>query len=149
MFESLRRGTNYAARARGRAADYRLHARVWLVCRLPLPCWLDFLIFCVFFVNRFHALFLKCNGMHLEIAHKYDTRTLNAIQLDPWNSWKVLHFLRTWSVLSRRRARLSAAAGPGAARRWRRSDADLGRGGSVGQNCRGLVLGCIESKFCK
>ena len=45
--------------------------------------WMYFLIFFVFFVNRFHALFLKCNGMHLEIAHKYDSRTLNAIQLDP------------------------------------------------------------------
>ena len=51
-------------------------------------CLVDWMFF-VFFVNRFHASFLKCNGMNLKIAyfrkgkHKYDTRTLNAILLDP------------------------------------------------------------------
>ena len=57
----------------------------WFVdCHCLVDC-MYFQTFLCFFVNRFHASFLKCNGMHLEIVysrrgkHKYDTRTLNAI----------------------------------------------------------------------
>ena len=84
MFESLRRGLimRLACVDGQLAAGYTTVFDWFVDCHCLVDC-MYFQTFLCFFVNRFHALFLKCNGMHLEIAHKYDSRTLNAIQLDP------------------------------------------------------------------